>query len=591
MTFSALLSATLALAPGDCRMPANAFIVQNVRGYNSWPMIQAMGDRLVCTYSRDSALPADGHTINPGTRDAYAKVSMDGGRTWSEEVTVANDPTIGEVNEGIGLDSTGAAIAWVRCWGDKGLRRHELYRTTDGVSFERIASLRLDPFPMQIMDPVRVSGLGLVSPWFAGNYKKDGENAWGLLVSADDGRTWEQRTIESGLSVKEWVTEPSLVQFADGRLLIIGRCEQGLGTQFQVTSADGGKTWTKARTNIGDVQESTPSLVYDPKSGLVANYYYHRGARQLKRRVVNADFIFSRPTAWPEPEVLAEGHEPRIWDAGNVKATRLLGKTDCCAWYTGTPSNATVVVTAVPAPRAIHAAAGWTVPKAYTNAAGKVFRYRWADPSKVEPGKRYPLVVLFHGAGERGENNVSQLFWGAEPLLRRMRERGIEGYFLAGQVPNGQQWVDTPWSAAAHRMKAAPSEAMSLAIELLDKVRAELPVDAARIYATGISMGGYGTWDIVQRRPELFAAAMPVCGGGDSHLAWKIRNVPIWAWHGGSDSVVPVVRSRDMVSALWAVDGRIRYTEVPGRDHDVWVPAYDSRDALDWLLSQKRPTP
>lgn len=346
-----LLATVVAVGPGDCRMPANATIVQNVRGYNSWPMIQAMGDRLVCTYSRDNACPADGHTINPGSRDAYAKISTDGGRTWSEEVTVANDPAIGEVNEGIGLDATGAVIAWVRCWGDKDRRRHELYRSTDGVAFEKIASLRLDPFPMQVMDPVRVSGLGLVSPWFSGVYKQDGGNAWGLLVSADDGRTWEQRTIERGLSVKEWVTEPSLVQLADGRILIVGRCERGLGTQFQVTSADGGKTWTKARTNIADVQESTPSLVYDPASGLVANYYYHRGARQLKRRVANADFIFSHPTSWPEPEIIDEGYEPRAWDAGNVKATRLLGKTDCCAWYTGTPSNAAVVVTSVPAPR------------------------------------------------------------------------------------------------------------------------------------------------------------------------------------------------------------------------------------------------
>ena len=117
-----------------------------------------------------------------------------------------------------------------------------------------------------------------------------------------------------------------------------------------MTSTDGGKTWTKARTNIGDVRESTPSLIYDPKTGLVANYYYHRGARKLKRRVAKADFIFTHPDAWPEPEVLAEGFEPRIYDAGNVKATRLQGKTDCCAWYTGTQSNATVVVTVVPVP-------------------------------------------------------------------------------------------------------------------------------------------------------------------------------------------------------------------------------------------------
>ena len=130
----AFLSAAALLGPGDCKAPTNATVVQGVRGYNSWPMVQAMGGRLVCSYSRDRALPADGHGIGVGTRDVYAKVSTDGGRTWSEEVAVAADPAVGEVNEGIGLDSTGAALAWVRCWGPDRIRRHELYRTADGVA-------------------------------------------------------------------------------------------------------------------------------------------------------------------------------------------------------------------------------------------------------------------------------------------------------------------------------------------------------------------------------------------------------------------------------------------------------------------------
>ena len=334
-------------ATGDYRLPLKAHVISDVPGYNSWPMIQAAGTKLFCSYSRDNARPKDGHTINPGSRDSYLRVSLDDGLTWSDEITVADDPKIGEVNEGIGLDETGAAILWVRCWGKD--RRHELYRTTDGRTIEKIATIRPDPFPMQVMDPVCVEGLGLVSPWFAGNYRKGGANSWGLLVSTDNGRTWSQRIIEKDLSVKEWVTEPSLVDLGGGRLLIVGRCEQGLGTQFQVTSVDCGKTWKKFRTNIGDVRESTPSLVYDAKSALVANYYYHRGAKKLKRRVANADFIFSHPDSWPEPEVLDEGFEPRAHDAGNVKATRL-GNTDCCAWYTGTQSNSTVVITVVPKP-------------------------------------------------------------------------------------------------------------------------------------------------------------------------------------------------------------------------------------------------
>jgi len=237
----------------------------------------------------------------------------------------------------------------------------------------------------------------------------------------------------------------------------------------------------------------------------------------------------------------------------------------------------------------IEKAEALTVPCVYTNAAGKVFRYRWAEPAQAEPGKRYPLVILLHGAGERGTDNRKQLVWGATPLLAYMREKKIEGYFLAGQVPEGKRWVEKDWSALAHRMDKHPSETMGLLLEYVDRIREALPIDPSRIYVTGVSMGGYGTWEFAQRRPELVAAAMPCCGGGDTHEAWRLREVPIWAWHGTADTAVPVTRSRDMVSALWAVDGNIRYTEIPGCGHGVWGPAYSSREALDWFFSQRKP--
>ena len=234
-------------------------------------------------------------------------------------------------------------------------------------------------------------------------------------------------------------------------------------------------------------------------------------------------------------------------------------------------------------------AAGLTVPMAYTNAQGATIPYRFAAPKAVEPGKRYPLVLLFHGAGERGTNNVAQLVHGATDLLNYMREKGIEGYFIAGQCPSGQQWVDTPWSLLAHKMPEKPSAAMSLMIELIEKSFRELPIDRDRVLVTGISMGGYGTWDIVQRHPDWFAAAMPCCGGGDRTLAWKIREVPIWAFHGDQDTTVPFSRSRDMVAALWAVDGKVRYREYPGVGHNCWAPTYADWDqVLAWFFAQRR---
>ena len=214
--------------------------------------------------------------------------------------------------------------------------------------------------------------------------------------------------------------------------------------------------------------------------------------------------------------------------------------------------------------------------------------YRWHAPAKIESGRRYPLVVLFHGAGERGDDNVAQLVHGATELLNYAKKTGEEIFFIAGQVPRNQQWVDTPWAQKSHTMSAEPSSSMKLALALVDDVRTTLPVDPARIYATGISMGGYGTWDAVQRRPELFAAAMPICGGGDTACAAKIKDVPIWCFHGDADGAVPVCRSRSMVAALWAVDGKIRYREYPGVGHNCWTRTSGDDAVLAGLFAQRK---
>ena len=233
-------------------------------------------------------------------------------------------------------------------------------------------------------------------------------------------------------------------------------------------------------------------------------------------------------------------------------------------------------------------AAAVTKAKTYVNATGASLNYRFHAPAKVEPGRRYPLVLFLDGAGERGADHAMQLVLGVWPILSYMKAKGIDGYLVAPQCPGGQQWVDTPWNLLAHKMPAKPSAAMALAMELLDKTIKEFPVDARRVYVTGISMGGYGTWDIVQRRPELFAAAMPVCGGGDASLAWKIRSVPIWVFHGDRDTAVPFVRSRQMVSALWQCDGNVRYREYPGVGHNCWVATYADPTVLDWFFGQAK---
>jgi len=229
-----------------------------------------------------------------------------------------------------------------------------------------------------------------------------------------------------------------------------------------------------------------------------------------------------------------------------------------------------------------------TVPKAYTNAAGKVLLYRLAEPAKVEAGKKYPLVVFMHGAGERGNDNEAQLKNATRFILSYMREKGADGYFLAAQCPKDKQWVDTPWGNRSHNMNGKPSETMDLLLELVGKMREKDSVDVTRVYVTGLSMGGYGTWDAVQRHPDWFAAALPCCGGGDKSLASKIRDVPIWAFHGLKDQAVPVSRSRDMVAALWAVNGNIRYREYPDLMHWCWDQTYSDNQVMKWLFSQRK---
>ncbi|MBR5627085.1 MAG: exo-alpha-sialidase [Thermoguttaceae bacterium] len=191
------------ITPLPC--PAEAKVVQNVPGYNSWPMIQALDKKLVCVYSR-----GNGHSIDEDIRAVYAQTSTDGGKSWSPETVVANTPGNGEVAIGKGLDSTGAMLLWVRRIGNEW--NHDLYRSTDGVHFTLVTTPKLDPMPIQITDIFAVPTVGLMALWFAGNYNDDGpSHSWGTLTSSDDGRTWKQNVIESDLSKADWPTEPAAI--------------------------------------------------------------------------------------------------------------------------------------------------------------------------------------------------------------------------------------------------------------------------------------------------------------------------------------------------------------------------------------------
>ncbi len=328
--------------------PARGQVVEDAEGYNSWPMLQAIGNKLVCVYSRGS-----GHTVGEDARVLYARTSTDCGKTWTPETVVASSPGYGEVAIGKGLDATGAMLLWVRRVGRDW--QHDLYRTTDGVAFTRVATPVLSPVPVQITDIFTVPEVGLMALWFAGGYREDDNHSWGTLTSRDNGLTWTQTTHESGLSLAQWPTEPSAVYLGQGRILAIARTEQRGATteraQFQLVSTDSGANWTRRRTNISDVLLSTPSLILDTQTGLLSNYYYQRGAGGvLRRRVVDANRIFDHPLLWPASEAVAKGSTASI-DAGNVNAT-VISDRHYLSYYSGKSPNTSVLVSEIASPPA-----------------------------------------------------------------------------------------------------------------------------------------------------------------------------------------------------------------------------------------------
>jgi predicted peptidase len=216
-----------------------------------------------------------------------------------------------------------------------------------------------------------------------------------------------------------------------------------------------------------------------------------------------------------------------------------------------------------------------------------VLPYRLLIPRDYDAAYRYPLVLLLHGAGERGVDNQVQLVHGAADFASERNMVRFPCFVVVPQCPEDDQWVDTPWTAPAHDMPDEPTKSMRCVRELLDLLQGEFAIDAHRLYITGLSMGGFGTWDAIQRWPDLFAAAVPICGGGDTLFASRIARIPIWAFHGALDADVDPRRSRDMIAAIRAAGGNPRYTEYPEGEHDSWTETYRNPELFEWLFAQR----
>lgn len=220
---------------------------------------------------------------------------------------------------------------------------------------------------------------------------------------------------------------------------------------------------------------------------------------------------------------------------------------------------------------------------------GRTYPFQLLLPARATEA-RLPLVVFLHGAGERGTDNARQLTWLPLAMAGEPMRTQFPCYLLAVQCPADETWVDVPWAATVSSpLPAEPSRPLRAVMAALDRVLAEHPVDPDRIYLTGLSMGGYGAFDLAMRMPGRFAALVPVCGGGDPASVERLRGLPTWVWHGAKDTVVPTVRSRQMVDAMQGAGMEVRFEELPGVGHDSWRQAYGPEGAVGWMFAQRRP--
>jgi len=228
-------------------------------------------------------------------------------------------------------------------------------------------------------------------------------------------------------------------------------------------------------------------------------------------------------------------------------------------------------------------------------AGGKILPYRILLPENYDRSKKYPVVLFLHGAGERGNDNEKQLTHGAKLFLSENARKNFPCIVIFPQCETNGFWsnvkVDRTKTPLAFDFdyKQPATDQLDGVGKLLKQVVKQEAVDKKRIYITGLSMGGMGTFEIVYRNPKLFAAALPICGGGDTnHYNKKVKAIPFWVFHGADDAVVNVKYSRQMVEKLKSIGVNVKYSEYAGVNHNSWDNAFSEPDYLSWMFSNSR---
>lgn len=227
----------------------------------------------------------------------------------------------------------------------------------------------------------------------------------------------------------------------------------------------------------------------------------------------------------------------------------------------------------------------------FRNEAGDSLLYRWLAPDSLLSGVRYPLVIFLHGAGERGSDNTAQLKHVLPRLAESPRREQFPTYVFAPQCPDSQRWSNGVFDEKTRNylLTDTMSQPLTLSMQALGAFLQRYPIDTTRIYVVGLSMGGAGVWELAFRYPDLFAAAVPICGFADQRFAERITHLPTWVFHGADDEVVPAAYSRQIVVALRMAGGSPVYTEFPGVGHESWGPAFSNLPFVyDWLFAQRK---
>ncbi|WP_299120777.1 prolyl oligopeptidase family serine peptidase [uncultured Winogradskyella sp.] len=219
--------------------------------------------------------------------------------------------------------------------------------------------------------------------------------------------------------------------------------------------------------------------------------------------------------------------------------------------------------------------------------------YRMLLPKNFDDTKQYPLVLFLHGAGERGSDNRKQLVHGSSLFLNEKNRDSFPAILVFPQCPQNDYWSKLEADRTTrpitfkYRYDKAPTMAMTLTMDLMDEMTSRPYVKTDQVYVMGLSMGGMGTFEIIYRKPEMFAAAIPICGGGDpKSVNVYAKDIPLWIFHGAKDDVVNPNLSLSMASAILSAGGSPKLTLYDFANHNSWDPAFAESDLLNWLFSK-----